>query len=104
MQKITPFLWFDDKAEEAINFYTSIFEDSEILNINKYPDETPNVGGKVMAGEFRLLNQEFKAFDAGPYFKFTPALSFFVESNNEEQVDYYWEKLSEGGKASTRGA
>jgi predicted 3-demethylubiquinone-9 3-methyltransferase (glyoxalase superfamily) len=99
MQKITPFLWFDKNAEEAINFYTSIFKNSQIVSINRYPEgytEGPmaGMGGKVLTGVFELEGQKFMALDGGPIFKFTEATSFYVECENQEEVDYYWEKLS----------
>jgi predicted 3-demethylubiquinone-9 3-methyltransferase (glyoxalase superfamily) len=99
MKKITPFLWFDNNAEEAINFYKEVFKNSEIINLINYPAETPNgLGGKVMMSEFRLVNQEFKAFDAGPHFKFNPAVSFTFQTKSVEDLDNYWKQLSEGGK------
>ena len=91
MQKITPFLWFDTQAEEAMKFYTSIFKNSKILSTMPGPD------GKVMTGTFELNGQEFMALNAGPQFKFTEAISFFVNCENQEEVDYYWNKLIEGG-------
>jgi predicted 3-demethylubiquinone-9 3-methyltransferase (glyoxalase superfamily) len=102
MQKITPFLWFDNQAEEAMNFYTSIFKDSKIISIKRYPDgplEEPMKGmeGKVLTGVFELQGQRFMALDGGPTFKFTEAVSFYIECENQEEVDYFWEKLSEGG-------
>ncbi len=95
MQKITPFLWFNDQAEEAVNFYVSIFDDAEILNINRY--EGGPMAGKVLTAVFQLNSQEFMALDGGPEFNFTEAISFFVHCESQEEVDHYWEKLSEGG-------
>lgn len=97
MQKITPFLWFDNNAEEAIDFYVSVFKDSEILNKSKGPD------GKLFSGAFRLFNQVFNVINAGPEFKFTEAISFFVDCKDQEEVDYYWNKLTEGGEKSRCG-
>jgi predicted 3-demethylubiquinone-9 3-methyltransferase (glyoxalase superfamily) len=97
MQKITPFLWFDGKAEEAMNFYTSIFSDSEVLNIMRYGDAGPGPKGTVMSATFRLNGQEFIALNGGPQFSFTPAISFFVSCKTQEEVDQLWEKLSAGG-------
>ena len=91
MQKITPFLWFDDCAEEAANFYTSIFPDSEILGISRQGN------GTVMTVSFRLRDQEFTALNGGPAFNFTEAISFFVRCETQEEVDELWEKLSDGG-------
>lgn len=102
MQKITPFLWFDTNAEEAITFYTSIINDSRIISINRYPDgplEGPMKGmeGKILTAVFELAGQQFMALDGGPIFKPTPAVSFYIECESQEEVDEYWEKLSEGG-------
>lgn len=101
-KKITPFLWFDTHAEEAITLYTSIFENSRIVNIKRYPD-SPQVGpipgmeGRVLTAEFELAGQRFFALDGGPVFKFTPAISFFVNCETEAEIDTLWERLSEGG-------
>lgn len=102
MQKITPFLWFDKNCEEAIHFYTSIFKDSKIVSIKKYPDgplDGPMKGmeGKVLTAVFELLGQKFMALDGGPYFKPTGAVSFYVECTDQAEVDEYWNKLTEGG-------
>jgi len=103
MQKITPFLWFDGKAEEAINFYTSIFKNSKVVSINRWGEGTPFPKEQVMSGTFELDGQQFYAFDAGPQFKFTEAISFFVNCETQKEVDYFWEKLSEGGEKSRCG-
>jgi predicted 3-demethylubiquinone-9 3-methyltransferase (glyoxalase superfamily) len=100
--KITPFLWFDKNAEEAMNFYVSIFKNSRIVSINRYPDgplEGPMKGmeGKVLGGVFELEGQPFMALDGGPFFRPTPAVSFYVECGSQKEVDYYWDKLTEGG-------
>jgi predicted 3-demethylubiquinone-9 3-methyltransferase (glyoxalase superfamily) len=102
MQKITPFLWFDDNAEEAVKFYTSIFKNSKIGKIARYDEAGEKAAGQpagsVMTVEFRLEGQEFVALNGGPHFKFTEAISFVVNCQTQKEVDYYWEKLSEGGK------
>lgn len=101
-QKITPFLWFDKNAEEAIRFYVSIFKKSKIISIKRYPEgplEEPMKGmeGKVLTGVFELEGQMFMALDGGPFFKPSGAVSFYVECEKQEEVDYYWNKLTEGG-------
>jgi len=102
MQKITPFLWFDHQAEEAVKFYMSIFKNSRIGKIARYGEEAEKIAGRpkgsVMTVEFQLEGQEFVALNGGPHFKFTEAISFVVNCQTQEEVDYYWEKLSEGGK------
>jgi predicted 3-demethylubiquinone-9 3-methyltransferase (glyoxalase superfamily) len=107
MQKITPFLWFDDKAEEAVNFYTSIFRNSKILNIASYGEEGANVSGRpkgtVMTIAFQLDGQEFVALNGGPIFTFSHAISFVVNCETQEEVDRFWEKLSEGGEIEQCG-
>ena len=103
MQKITPFLWFDGKAEEAMNFYTSIFKNSKIGRITRYGDAGPGPKGAVMSATFQLGGQEFMALNGGPQFKFTEAISFFVNCETQEEVDELWEKLSEGGQKSRCG-
>ena len=98
MNKITPFLWFDNNLEEAVNFYTSVFKSAKILNINKTPD------GKYMVASFELEGQRFNGMNAGPAFKFNEAVSFFVDCKDQEEVDYYWDKLtSDGGSESQCG-
>jgi predicted 3-demethylubiquinone-9 3-methyltransferase (glyoxalase superfamily) len=103
MQKITPCLWFDNQVEEAIGFYTSIFPDSEIVNISRYPDGTPYLAGKVLVATFRISGHEFIALNGGPMFKFTEAVSFSIDCKTQEEIDYYWEKLTEGGEESMCG-
>jgi len=102
MQKITPFLWFDDNAEEAVKFYSSIFKNSKIGKIARYDKAGEKAAGRpagsVMTVEFQLEGQEFVALNGGPHFKFTEAISFVVNCETQEEVDYYWEKLSQGGK------
>ncbi len=97
MQKISPFLWFDDQAEEAVNFYTSIFKNSKILNVTRYGEVGPGPKDSVMTVAFQLEGQEFMALNGGPHFKFTEAISFVVKCKTQEEVDDLWEKLSEGG-------
>jgi predicted 3-demethylubiquinone-9 3-methyltransferase (glyoxalase superfamily) len=107
MQKITPFLWFDNQAEEAANFYSSIFKDSKIGRIASYGEEaaqkTGRPKGSVMTVEFQLAGQQFVGLNGGPMFKFTEAISFVVNCETQEEVDYFWEKLSEGGEKSRCG-
>lgn len=102
MQRITPFLWFDDKAEEAAAFYTSIFKNSKIKTIVRYGDSGAEVTGRpkgtVMTVAFQLDGQEFVALNGGPQFKFTEAVSFVVNCQTQEEVDEYWKKLSDGGQ------
>lgn len=101
MQKITPFLWFDNQAEEAARFYTSIFKDSAIDHVTRYGKEGFEIHGRpegtAMTVSFQLHGQAFTALNGGPVFKFTEAVSFHVSCESQEEVDYYWEKLSEGG-------
>lgn len=96
MQKITPFLWFNDNAEEAINFYTSIFKNARITSINRLPEGTPGPAGKVLTAAFELEGQEFMALNGGPEYKFNEAISFYVNCETQQEVDYYWDKLSAG--------
>ncbi len=97
MQKITPFLWFDDQAEEAMQFYTSIFQNSRIVDVRHLGDEVPGPKGKVLTGTFQLAGSEFMALNGGPEFTFTPANSFFVLCQTPEEIDALWAKLSAGG-------
>jgi len=103
MNKITPFLWFDDKAEEAMNFYISIFKNSKVLNISRYSKDAPYPEGTAFLVTFQLDGQEVMALNAGPEFKFTEALSMYVNCENQAEVDELWEKLSEGGEKSQCG-
>jgi predicted 3-demethylubiquinone-9 3-methyltransferase (glyoxalase superfamily) len=103
MQKIMPFLWFDDKAEEAMKFYTSIFKNSKIGRITRYGQGGPGPKGTVMSCTFQLEGQEFMALNGGPQFTFSPAISFFVNCETQEEVDELWEKLSEGGEKERCG-
>jgi predicted 3-demethylubiquinone-9 3-methyltransferase (glyoxalase superfamily) len=101
IQRITPFLWFDSQAEEAARFYTQIFKDSKIMSVSRYGEAGAEASGRpkgtVMTVAFQLEGQEFVALNGGPYFKFTEAISFVVNCESQEEVDYYWEKLSDGG-------
>lgn len=101
IQKITPHFWFDIQAEEAAQFYTSIFEDSEIVKVNRYMKSGQELHGmaegSVMTVEFKLEGQRFVALNGGPHFKFNEAISFIVNCATQEEVDYFWEQLSEGG-------
>ena len=103
MQKITPYLWFEDQAEEAVNFYTSIFKNSKILNVSRYPEGAPGPAGKVMTATFELDGQEFMALNGGPQYKFTEAISFLVNCKTQKEVDELWEKLSDGGEEGPCG-
>lgn len=103
MQKITPFLWFDNQAEEAMNFYVSIFKNSRILGIHRYGKNAPAPTGTVMTASFQLDGQEFTALNGGPAFRFSPAISFVVHCETQAEVDEYWEKLSTGGKTGQCG-
>jgi predicted 3-demethylubiquinone-9 3-methyltransferase (glyoxalase superfamily) len=107
MQKITTFLWFDDKAEEAANFYTSIFENSKIRAITRYREAAANASGRpagsVMTVVFQLNGQEFIALNGGPHFHFTEAISLVVNCESQAEIDNFWEKLSAGGQASQCG-
>jgi predicted 3-demethylubiquinone-9 3-methyltransferase (glyoxalase superfamily) len=103
MQKITPFLWFDGQAEEAMKFYTSIFKNSKIGSVTRYGDAGPGPKGTVMSGTFELEGQKFMALNGGPLFKFTEAISFFVNCETQQEVDELWEKLSAGGQKSRCG-
>jgi predicted 3-demethylubiquinone-9 3-methyltransferase (glyoxalase superfamily) len=103
MQKITPFLWFDGKAEEAANFYVSIFKNSKVGSIARYGDVGPGPKGSVMTVAFQLDGQEFVGLNGGPHFKFTEAVSFVVNCETQGEVDDFWEKLSAGGQKSRCG-
>jgi predicted 3-demethylubiquinone-9 3-methyltransferase (glyoxalase superfamily) len=103
MQKITPFLWFDGKAEEAINFYVSVFKNAKVVKLTRYGETGPGPKGSVMSATFQLDGQEFFALNGGPQFSFTPAISFFVNCETQEEVDELWDKLSAGGKKERCG-
>jgi predicted 3-demethylubiquinone-9 3-methyltransferase (glyoxalase superfamily) len=97
MPSITPFLWFNDQAEEAMNFYLSVFKDSEVMSVNRYTEAGPGLAGSVMTATFRLNDLEFTALNGGPVFKFTEAISFVVNCDGQAEVDEYWETLSQDG-------
>ena len=97
--RITPMLWFDNQAEEAANFYISIFKNSKITNTARYGENMPGPAGSVMVVEFELDGQQFTALNGGPQFKFSEAISFVVDCNGQQEVDYYWDKLIAGGGA-----
>ena len=103
MQKITPFLWFDGNAEEAMNFYVSLFKNSKVGKVTRYGEAGPGPKGSVMSATFQLEGQDFYALNGGPQFKFTPAISFFVNCEVQEEVDALWEKLSAGGRKDRCG-
>lgn len=96
-QKITPFLWFDGKAEEAMNFYTSVFKNAKVTSVSRYGEGGPMPAGTVLSAQFELEGQEFIALNAGPQFKFNEAISFFVNAETQEEIDYFWERLTSGG-------
>ena len=102
-QKIKPFLWFDNQAEEAANFYVSVFKNSEVLDVSRYGEGGPGEPGSAMVVTFRLDGQEFAGLNGGPEFKFSEAISFSIDCGDQEEVDYYWNKLSEGGEEGPCG-
>jgi predicted 3-demethylubiquinone-9 3-methyltransferase (glyoxalase superfamily) len=97
MDKITPFLWFDDKAEEAAKFYTSVFSGARIVDIRYYSEAGPRPKGSVLTVTFELFGQKFVALNGGPHYSFTPAVSLFVECETQDELDNYWNRLAEGG-------
>ena len=103
MKKITPFLWFDNNAEEAMHFYVSIFKNSEVLSVTRYGEAGPGPSGSVMTATFQLDGLELIALNGGPHFKFTEAISLSVNCETQEEVDELWEKLSEGGETGRCG-
>ncbi len=103
VQRITPFLWFDGKAEEAMNFYVSIFKNSKVVSVSRYGDAGPGPKGTVMSAIFELEGQRFHALNGGPQFPFTPAISFYVNCETQREVDELWEKLSAGGEQQQCG-
>jgi predicted 3-demethylubiquinone-9 3-methyltransferase (glyoxalase superfamily) len=103
MQKITPFLWFDNNAEEAVNFYTSVFKNSKIKKVSRYGDTGPGPKGSVLVMNFEIEGQQFSALNGGPAFKFTPAISLMVNCKTQDEVDELWEKLSAGGRTDQCG-
>jgi predicted 3-demethylubiquinone-9 3-methyltransferase (glyoxalase superfamily) len=103
MQKITPFLWFNGDAEEAITLYTSVFKNSKSISVNRWGDGGPAPKGSVMSGTIQIEGQELIIFNGGPMFKFTEAISLFVSCDTQEEIDDKWEKLSEGGQKQACG-
>jgi len=103
MQKITPFLWFNGQAEEAMQFYTSVFPDSRVVDVMRYGDAGPGPKGSVMSCTFELEGQAFIALNGGPMFQFSPAISFFVKCATQAEVDSLWEKLADGGRVQQCG-
>ena len=103
MQKIRPFLWFNDNAEEAVNFYVATFKNSKVLSMNRYGEAGPGPKGSVMSATFVLEGQEFLALNGGPKYKFTPAISLFVNCETQAEVDELWAKLTAGGKEDACG-
>jgi predicted 3-demethylubiquinone-9 3-methyltransferase (glyoxalase superfamily) len=103
MQKITPFLWFNDQAEEAMNFYVSIFKNSKVISASRYGDAGPGPKGTVMVGTFQIEGQRFYALNGGPQFTFSEAISFLINCETQREIDELWEKLSEGGHKSRCG-
>lgn len=103
MQKITPFLWFDNQAEEAMNFYVSIFKNSKVVKVTRYGEAGPGPKGTVMSATFQLEGQTFYALNGGPLFSFTPAISLFVNCETQQEVDDLWERLSAGGEKERCG-
>jgi predicted 3-demethylubiquinone-9 3-methyltransferase (glyoxalase superfamily) len=103
MQKITTFLWFNGQAEEAMNFYISIFKNSKVINVSRYGEGGPGPKGSVMSATFQLEGQTFIALNGGPQYHFTPAISLFVNCETQEEVDGFWKKLLEGGREDRCG-
>jgi predicted 3-demethylubiquinone-9 3-methyltransferase (glyoxalase superfamily) len=99
IQKVTPFLWFDKNCEEAVNYYVGVFKNSKIIDIARYPEDmqigpVPDMGGKVLTAVFELDGTQFMALDGGPYFKISEAVSFLISCQDQEEIDYFWSKLS----------
>lgn len=103
MQKITPFLWFNGNAEEAVNFYVSIFKNSKVVSVTRYGEAGPGPKGSVMSATFQLEGQRFYALNGGPEYAFTPAISLFVDCETQQEVDELWAKLSQGGEPGRCG-
>ncbi len=103
MQKITPFLWYDGNAEEAMNLYVSVFKNSKIVSVTRYGDAGAGPKGTVMSATFQLEGQQFYALNGGPQYKFTPAISLFVNCETQQEVDELWDKLSAGGRKDRCG-
>jgi predicted 3-demethylubiquinone-9 3-methyltransferase (glyoxalase superfamily) len=103
MQKITTYLWYDNQAEEAAVFYTSIFKNSRVLEVNRYGEGAPMPAGTAMTVRFELDGQEFIALNGGPHFKFNEAISLYVDCDDQAEVDYFWDRLVDGGEPSQCG-
>lgn len=103
MQRITPFLWFNDNAEAAMNHYLAIFKNSNIVNVSRYGDAGPGPKGSFMSGTFLLEGQEFIVLNGGPMFQFSPAISLFVKCETQAEIDHYWERLLDGGRPQQCG-
>jgi predicted 3-demethylubiquinone-9 3-methyltransferase (glyoxalase superfamily) len=104
MKKIRPCLWLDHNVQEAIDFYTSVFKNSKVLGKSYYPADAPNFGGEILAADLEIENQQFILLNGGPYFKFNESVSFSIEANTQDEIDYYWEKLvADGGEHSQCG-
>ena len=103
MQKITPFLWFDGNAEEAMNFYTSIFRNAKVGSISRYGEAGPGPAGSVLTASFELEGLQFTALNGGPHFKFNEAISFHVACESQDEVDYFWDRLGAGGQIQQCG-
>lgn len=101
--KIKPFLWFEHQAEEAAKFYTTVFKKSKLGSVARYPEGSPGPAGTVMTVEFTIEGQDFVALNGGPHFKFTEAISFVIQCETQKEIDYYWERLLEGGKPQQCG-
>jgi predicted 3-demethylubiquinone-9 3-methyltransferase (glyoxalase superfamily) len=102
-QKVTPFLWFDGQAEEAMNFYISVFKNGRVISIARYSDAFPGMKGKVLTGVFEMNGQQYMVIDGGPMYKFTEAVSFFVNCETQAEVDELWQKLTKEGQESRCG-
>jgi predicted 3-demethylubiquinone-9 3-methyltransferase (glyoxalase superfamily) len=102
-QRITPNLWFDTEAEDAADFYISVFKNSRIVNVTRYPEGAPREAGMVMTVDFELDGQRFTGINGGPEFKFDEAVSFLINCEDQEEVDYYWERLADGGQEGPCG-
>lgn len=103
MPTITPFLWFDDQLEAAVSFYCSVFGDSAVLESTRYPEGAPGPTGQLMTATFRLAGQEFMGLNGGPHYAFSPATSFFVTCDTQDEVDHLWDALLDGGQAMQCG-
>jgi predicted 3-demethylubiquinone-9 3-methyltransferase (glyoxalase superfamily) len=103
MQKITPFLWFDGNAEEAMNFYASVFKNAKVGNISRYGEAGPGAAGSVLTASFELEGLQFTALNGGPHYKFSEAISFHVACESQDEVDYFWERLGAGGQIQQCG-